>query len=140
MERKMPMQKFILTVILILALTVPVSGAEKAFDALDQDRDGKVSQQEYLDATAKTFNKLDKDGSGHLDKEELKALPQADRKDWLAEMDKDRDGKIDRNEFQKEALKRFSTADADENRYLDSREWQKVQTQKRAAPLIQFSF
>lgn len=140
MERTMPMQKFILTVILILALTVPVSGAEKAFDALDQDRDGKVSQQEYLDATAKTFNKLDKDGSGHLDKEELKALPQADRKDWLAEMDKDRDGKIDRNEFQKEALKRFSTADADENRYLDSREWQKVQTQKRAAPLIQFSF
>lgn len=140
MERTMPMQKFILTVILILAWTVPVSGAEKTFDALDKDRDGKVSQQEYLDATAKTFNKLDKDGSGHLDKEELKALPQADRKGWLAEMDKNRDGKIDRNEFQKEALKRFSTADADENRYLDSREWQKVQTQKRAVPLIQFSF
>jgi len=140
MKRTMSMQKFILAVILVLALAAPLSGAEKAFDALDKDRDGKVSQQEYLDATAETFNRLDKDGSGHLDKEELKALPQADRKNWLAEMDKDRDGKIDRNEFQKEALKRFSTADADENRYLDSREWQKVQTQKRAAPLIQFSF
>jgi len=140
MKRTMPMQKFILAFILVLSLAAPVSGAERAFGALDKDRDGKVSQQEYLDATAETFNRLDRDGSGHLDKEELKALPQADRKDWLAEMDKDRDGKIDRNEFQKEALKRFSTADADENRYLDSREWQKVQTQKRAAPLIQFSF
>jgi Ca2+-binding EF-hand superfamily protein len=134
------MQKFIIAIAMILALTGPVSGAEKAFDALDKDKDGRISQQEYLDAAAKTFNKLDKDGSGHLDKEELKALSEEDRKDWLAEMDKNRDGRIDRNEFQTEALKRFSNADADENRYLDSREWSKWQTQQRAGSLIQFSF
>lgn len=134
------MQKFIIAIAMILALTGPVSGAEKAFDALDKDKDGRISQQEYLDAAAKTFNKLDKDGSGHLDDEELKALPEADRKDWLAEMDKNRDGRIDRNEFQTEALKRFSTADADENRYLDSQEWSKWQTQQRAGSLIQLSF
>jgi Ca2+-binding EF-hand superfamily protein len=121
-------------------LTGPVSGAEKTFDALDKDKDGRISQQEYLNATAKTFDKLDKDGSGHLDKEELKALPEAYRKDWLAEMDKNKDGRIDRNEFKAEALKRFSAADADENRYLDSREWSKWQTQQRISPLIQFSF
>ena len=134
------MQKFIIAVVMILVLTGPVSGAEKAFEALDKDKDGIISQQEYVDATAKTFNKLDKDGSGHLDKEELEALSEADRKDWFAEMDKNRDGRIDRNEFQEEALERFSTADADENRYLDSREWSKWQTQQRGSSLIQFSF
>jgi Ca2+-binding EF-hand superfamily protein len=136
----MPMKKFIIAIVLILALTGPASGADKTFEALDKDKDGRISQQEYLDATAKTFDKLDKDGSGHLDEEELKALPEVDRKDWLAEMDKNEDGKIHRNEFQAEALKRFSTADADENRYIDSREWSKWQTQQRVGPLIQFSF
>jgi len=136
----MPMQKFIIVIALILVLTGPVSGADKAFDALDQDKDGRISQQEYLDAAAKTFDKLDKDDSGHLDKGELKALPEADRKDWLAEMDKNRDGRIDRNEFKAEALKRFSTADEDNDRYIDSREWSKWQTQQRVSPLIQFSF
>ncbi|MFH1080609.1 MAG: EF-hand domain-containing protein [Pseudomonadota bacterium] len=134
------MQKFIIAIAMILVLTGPVSGAEKTFDALDKDKDGRISQREYLDAAAKTFNKLDKDGSGHLDGKELKALSEADRKDWLAEMDKNGDGRIDRNEFQTEALKRFSTADADENRYLDSREWSKWQTQQRAGALVQFSF
>jgi len=134
------MQKFLLAIVMILALTGPVSGAEKAFESLDKDKDGRISQQEYIDAAAKTFDKLDKDGSGHLDGEELEALPETDRKDWLAGMDKNRDGKIDRNEFQKEALKRFSTADADENRYVDSREWSKWQTQQRLSSLIQFSF
>lgn len=134
------MQKLIIAIVLVLALTGSVSAAEKGFNTLDKDQDGKISQQEYLDATAKTFDKLDRDGSGSLNQEELQALSDVDRKNWLAEMDKNRDGTIDRNEFQKEALKRFSTADADENRYLDSREWSKQQTQKRIAPLLQFSF
>ena len=134
------MQKLIIVIVLFFALAGPVSGAEKTFNALDKDRDGKISQQEYLDAAAKTFDKLDQDGSGSLNQEELKALSDVDRKNWLAEMDRNQDGKIDRNEFQKEALKRFSAADADENRYLDSREWSKVQTQKRVSTLLQFSF
>jgi Ca2+-binding EF-hand superfamily protein len=134
------MQKLIIFIVLFLAFTGPVSGAEKTFGVLDKNQDGRISQQEYLDATAKTFDKLDRDGSGYLDQEELKTLSEADRKNWLAEMDKNRDGKIDRNEFQKEAMKRFSTAADDENRYLDSREWSKVQTQKRVSPLLQFSF
>ncbi len=140
MERTMSMQKFIIAIAMILVLTGPVSGAEKAFEALDKDKDGRISQQEYLDATEKTFNKLDKDGSGHLDVEELKALPEANRKDWLAEMDKNKDGKIDRNEFQEAALKRFSKADEDENHYIDSREWAKWQTRQRVIPQLQFSF
>jgi hypothetical protein len=55
-------------------------------------------------------------------------------------MDKNKDGRIHRNEFQEEALKRFSAADEDENRYIDSREWSKWQTQQRVSPLIRFSF
>lgn len=134
------MQKMIIIAAIILAFSGPASGAEKTFDALDKDKDGGVSQQEYLDAAAKTFNRLDRDGSGDLDKEELKALSEAERKDWLTGMDRNNDGRIDRNEFQKEARKRFSTADADHNRYLDSREWSKWQTQQQVRPLIQFSF
>ena len=134
------MQKCIIAVVMILALTGPASGEEKTFNALDKNKNGQISQQEFLETAGKTFDKLDRDGSGHLDRKELKAVSEKDRKEWLAEMDKNRDGKIDRNEFQREALKRFSAADRDENRYLDSREWQTQQTQKRIVPLIQFSF
>lgn len=134
------MKKCFLTIVAVFVLTVPVYGMDRAFDVLDKDRDEKISQQEYLEAAAKTFNRLDKDGNGFLDTEELKTLPDADLKHWLAEMDINRDGKIDRNEFQTEALERFSTADADENRCLDSREWSQPQSKKRLTPLIQFSF
>lgn len=126
--------------ILILALAGPASGAEKAFKALDGDQDGRISQQEYLDAAEKTFNRLDRDGNGHLDEEELNALPEAERKEWKAAMDLNGDGRIDRNEFRKEALKGFSAADEDESRYIDSREWSKWQTRQRLPSLIRFSF
>lgn len=134
------MKRYLIAIAVAIVFAGPVYGADKAFDALDKDRDGRITQQEFMDAAEKTFNKLDRDGNGSLDREELKVLSEADRKNWLAEMDRNTDGKIDRNEFQAEALKRFSTADADENRYLDSREWSKGETRKRIFPLLQFSF
>lgn len=134
------MKKFLQLMVALILLPASVYGADRLFEMLDKDKDGEISQQEFLDAAEKTFDKLDRDGNGHLDSEELKALAQAERDSWLDEMDKDKDGRIKRNEFQKEALSRFSTADADQNRYLDSREWSKWETRQRIAPLLQFSF
>lgn len=127
-------------VVVLLAVTGPAYGGGKTFESLDKNQDGRISQQEYLDAADKTFDKLDKNSDGVLDQEELKALPKADRKKWTAQMDKNRDGKIDRQEFRVEALKRFQAADADKDRYLDSREWTHRQTRESVRSLNLFSF
>jgi Ca2+-binding EF-hand superfamily protein len=40
---------------------------------LDQDKNGKVSEKEFMDFMRAEFKRLDKDGSGELDVKELKA-------------------------------------------------------------------
>jgi opacity protein-like surface antigen len=44
---------------------------------LDTDQDGRVSQQEFVDAGEKQFNSLDADHDGNLTAEERKAVRQA---------------------------------------------------------------
>jgi hypothetical protein len=39
---------------------------------LDQDKNGKVSKQEFMQFMAAEFDRLDKDGSGELDVKELR--------------------------------------------------------------------
>lgn len=127
-------------VVALLVVTGPAYGGGKTFESLDKNHDGRISQQEYLDAADKTFNKLDKNGDGVLDAEELQALPKKERKNWADTMDQNKDGRIDRQEFRAEALKRFRAADADKDRYLDSREWTHRQTRESARPLNLFNF
>jgi hypothetical protein len=134
------MKQCLVAMIALLLLMGPVYGADKMFDALDKNKDGRISEQEYMDAAMKTFDKLDRDRNGSLDENEIKALPKADRKSWMAEMDADKDGKISRSEFEVGAKRRFSTADEDESRYIESREWSKWETKQRAGSLLRFSF
>ena len=64
-----------LTVGFLLLLPAAASAADKSQDMLtkmDKDKDGMISQQEYLDSKTNMFQQHDKNKDGKLDKNELK--------------------------------------------------------------------
>ncbi len=66
---------------------------------LDQDRDGRISKEEYLQgfadkkAAAQRFRKLDRDKDGYLTKKDVLAL--------FKMVDQDKDGRVSRAEAEK---------------------------------------
>ncbi|XP_076437513.1 uncharacterized protein LOC143276732 [Babylonia areolata] len=87
------------------------------FMELDENDDGKVSKQEFLDALDKldpeevteadlmsAFKKLDADGSGYITREELQQVVQSmgqDTENIELDMDDNGDGKVSYEEFLK---------------------------------------
>ena len=52
--------------------------ARQLLRAMDKDKDGTVSKQEYLDFMSGTFNRLDVKKNGQLKEEELRRLTSPD--------------------------------------------------------------
>ena len=52
--------------------------AHQLLRAMDKDKDGTVSKQEYLDFMSGTFNRLDVKKNGQLKEEELRRLTSPD--------------------------------------------------------------
>ncbi|MFN3371651.1 MAG: histidine kinase [Sphingomonadaceae bacterium] len=77
------------------AAAPPKSREEQRFDRADRDRDGRITQAEYLANRRRNFDRLDVNHDGKLSFEEYAA--QGIRR--FAELDSGRDGWLSRAEF-----------------------------------------
>lgn len=84
----------------------PKSREQKRFDRLDKDRDGKITQDEYLIARRKAYAKLDVNGDGRLAFDEW-AVKAATK---FAGADRDKSGVLTAPEFATTAVKRSPRA------------------------------
>lgn len=81
---------------------------EKRFDRVDRNRDGWISQAEFLAQRKRNFDRLDRNGDGVLSFEEY-AIEGIQR---FAEVDRNRDGRLSREEFAATARPRTPTRSA----------------------------
>src|SRR5512145_790614 len=94
----------------------------------DANQDGKVTRQEYIDARAAQFARMDRNGDGVVD--ETDSRERADQsflgKRATAAMrgriDTNSDGKISKDEFVNSPTALFDRFDADKNSELDAKE------------------
>lgn len=84
------------------------AAANRYFEVVDTDRDGRISLPEYLDRMTWAFRRMDADGNGVLEPEEQLApnSPRLTRADLEARLqgqfrrqDRNRDGSLDPAEF-----------------------------------------
>jgi hypothetical protein len=99
-----------------------------AIEHADANKDGKVTRQEYIDARAAQFARMDRNGDGVVD--ETDSRERADQsavgKRVAAAMrgriDTNSDGKISKDEFVNAPTMLFDKFDADKNGELDAKE------------------
>jgi Ca2+-binding EF-hand superfamily protein len=99
-----------------------------AIEQADANKDGKVTRQEYIDARAAQFARMDRNGDGVVD--DADSRERADQsflgKRAAAAMrgriDANSDGKISKDEFVKAPTTMFDRFDADKNSELDAKE------------------
>lgn len=73
--------------------------AERMFERLDMDTDGKVTLEEMKAATAERFAKRDVDGDGVVSREDRRAQRANRRAERFDKIDADSDGMISKEEF-----------------------------------------
>ena len=94
----------------------------------DADRDGKITKQEYVDARASQFAKLDRNSDGFIDDADSRDdAERSQRGKRVAaairgRLDANDDGKIDKNEFVSAPTMLFDRFDGDNNDVLDAKE------------------
>lgn len=86
------------------------------FDSLDKDGDGQVNKEEFVDSGL--FSLWDNDNDGKLAEDET-------AQDWstISDWDDDDSGYLDEDEFYDNA---WSDWDADDDDYLDEDDWDEV--------------
>ena len=117
------MKKVMAILTMIVFVAGPALAADKAFQKADKNKDGKITSQEYLNATSKAFDELDKNRDGVLTKEEIQANDKIDADKLIRETDANRDGKILKKEYQKAAKQRFHSMDKNKIGHIDYNEW-----------------
>ncbi len=97
------------------------------FERLDTNKDGSLSQQEFMAASVMRFSKTDTNADGIITEEELiqrMMRRRAERmaKHLLMRMDYNGDGKVTKDEVESRAKKRFSLLDGNDDGKLDRAE------------------
>jgi Ca2+-binding EF-hand superfamily protein len=112
--------------------------AQKVFDRLDVNKDGKISLAEFTPLAEKRFMKVDTNNDGAVSAAEIDAALQAAmerRRDRiLADMDADKNGTVTRDELDKYVAAMVKSADAnndggvtfDEARMFKLAKWRKT--------------
>jgi Ca2+-binding EF-hand superfamily protein len=99
-----------------------------ALELADSNNDGKITRQEYIDARAAQFSRMDRNGDGVVD--DADARERADQSAMGKRMagamrgriDSNNDGKISKDEFVNAPRMLFDRFDADKNGELDAKE------------------
>ena len=115
------------TVLLLSSCVVLAQGREgPALEQADADHDGKVTKQEYVDARAAQFSRMDRNGDGFIDEADSRAggneRGQRAAKALRGRMDSNGDGKISKEEFVNAPTMLFDKFDANKDGVLDATE------------------
>jgi Ca2+-binding EF-hand superfamily protein len=94
----------------------------------DVNKDGKVTRQEYIDARAAQFARMDRNGDGVVDdtdsreRADQSAVGKRMAASMRGRMDANSDGKISKDEFVNSPTMLFDRFDGDKNGELDAKE------------------
>jgi|KBSMisStaDraftv2_1062788.scaffolds.fasta_scaffold1928296_1 hypothetical protein len=114
-------------VLLLSSCVVLAQGREgNALDQADANHDGKVTKQEYTDARAALFAKMDRNGDGFIDdadsREGANERGQRAAAALRGRIDTNGDGKISKEEFVNAPTMVFDKFDANKDGVLDAQE------------------
>lgn len=123
----------ILAVLVVVGLAPATPAAARArpdpmemLENADANRDGAISRAEFIDARRARFAKMDRNGDGYFSDSDLPRIARkraGDRIDRLMSgLDRDRDGRLGRDEFVNGPTRLFDAADRDRNGLLDRAE------------------
>jgi Ca2+-binding EF-hand superfamily protein len=109
-------------IVLFVALFIITGGDVVAvsFQDMDTNRDGKLDKKELDAAALKIFRKYDKNRDGYLDKAEFKAIRGA--RSVFEDLDANQDGKLDMKELRDAASGKFDLYDKNHDGVLDDLE------------------
>jgi hypothetical protein len=99
-----------------------------ALDQADANNDGKITRQEYIDARAAQFARMDRDGDGFADgtdsreRADQSAIGKRAAAAMRGRIDANSDGKISKDEFVNAPTMLFDRSDTDKNSELDAKE------------------
>src|SRR5262245_28874185 len=118
--------------LLLLSSSVVLAQGRDALDQADANHDGKVTKQEYNDARAALFARMDRNGDGFIDdadsREGANERGQRAAAALRGRIDTNGDGKVSKEEFLNAPTMMFDKFDADKNGELDAKELEAART------------
>jgi Ca2+-binding EF-hand superfamily protein len=120
-------------VLLLTSCVVLAQGRDgAALEQADANHDGKVTKQEYNDARAALFARMDRNGDGFIDdadsREGANERGQRAAAALRGRIDSNGDGKVSKEEFLNAPTMVFDKFDADKNGELDAKELEAART------------
>ncbi|HKQ13483.1 MAG TPA: EF-hand domain-containing protein [Steroidobacteraceae bacterium] len=120
-------------VLLLSSCVVLAQGREgPALEQADANHDGKITKQEYIDARAAQFARMDRNGDGFIDaadsREDASERGQRAAAALRGRIDSNGDGKISKEEFVNAPTMLFDKFDANRDGVLDATELEAART------------
>jgi hypothetical protein len=129
-QRRFSMMGIILVALIMAISAMPAYAAGDVFDKIDADGNKKIDKKEYTDAVSKSFDYLDKNMDGYLDREDFKAtgIPNSDK--LFYELDTNQDGRISKDDYVNGAEKHFKIMDKNADGFIDRNEFNLYQEEE----------
>ncbi len=113
----------------------PAGNLADRIKELDKNGDGKISKDEAPERLREFFDRVDADGSGFLEAEELRRLGQGrpeggNPADRIKELDKNGDGKLSKDEAPERLREFFDRVDADGSGFLEAEELRRLEQRR----------